>query len=48
MRILSMMVVSTVFALGMTVSHAPAQMFVFPQQGQSPDQQELDEFTCHK
>ena len=25
-----------------------AQMFVFPEKGQSPEQQEQDEFTCHK
>ncbi len=24
------------------------QMFVFPEKGQSPDQQELDEFSCYK
>jgi predicted lipid-binding transport protein (Tim44 family) len=48
MRILSMIGVSTLFTLVLTLSPAHAQMFVFPQQGQSPDQQELDEFTCHK
>ncbi len=27
---------------------AHAQMFVFPEKGQTKDQQELDQFTCHK
>ncbi len=48
MRILSMIGVTTVFMLVMGLSNAQAQMFIFPQKGQSPDQQELDEFTCHK
>jgi hypothetical protein len=27
---------------------AQAQVFVFPEKGQSPEQQEQDEFSCHK
>jgi hypothetical protein len=27
---------------------AHAQMFIFPEKGQSKDQQELDQFTCYK
>ncbi|MDN5940246.1 MAG: glycine zipper domain-containing protein [Nitrospira sp.] len=27
---------------------AGAQMFIFPEKGQSKDQQEFDQFTCHK
>lgn len=27
---------------------AHAQMFIFPEKGQSKDQQEFDQFTCHK
>ena len=36
---LSLVVVSTV---------AQGQMFVYPEKGQSPEQQEQDEFSCHK
>jgi Glycine zipper len=28
--------------------HLPAQTFVFPEKGQSPEQQEQDDFTCYK
>ena len=48
MRILSIVLVSTLFTLLMSLSHLHAQMFIFPQKGQSPDQQEFDEFTCYK
>lgn len=48
MRILFMIGVTTMFMLVLGLSNAQAQMFIFPQKGQSPDQQELDEFTCHK
>jgi len=43
-----MMSVTTVFTLVMGVSHAHAQMFIYPLKGQTPDQQEFDEFSCHK
>lgn len=38
------------FGLGLClhVSHLSAQTFVFPEKGQSPEQQELDDFTCFK
>ena len=48
MRMLFMVGITTVFMLMMGLSNAQAQMFIFPQEGQSPDQQELDEFTCYK
>jgi len=48
MHLLIMMSVTTVFTLVMGVSHAHAQMFIYPLNGQPPDQQEFDEFTCHK
>ena len=37
-------------AMGLVVGStaAQAQMFVFPEKGQSPQQQEQDEFACHK
>ena len=47
MRILFMIGITTAFMLVMGFN-AQAQMFIFPQKGQSPDQQELDEFTCYK
>ncbi len=48
MRMLSMIAHMTVLIVLMGLSQAQAQMFIFPQNGQSPDQQELDEFTCYK
>lgn len=33
--------------IGISVD-AHAQMFIFPEKGQSKDQQELDQFTCYK
>ena len=36
---------------GSPVDHAPpppVKTFVFPEKGQSPEQQELDDFTCYK
>ena len=37
-------------ALGLVVGStaAQAQLFVFPEKGQTPEQQEQDEFSCHK
>jgi hypothetical protein len=43
-----MMGVTTLFTLVFALSISQAQMFIFPQKGQSPDQQELDEFSCYK
>jgi hypothetical protein len=40
-------IAAVALAWDMTIS-AEAQMFIFPEQGQSKDQQELDQFTCHK
>lgn len=38
--------------LGVTVvvlsTNVQAQLFVYPEKGQSPEQQEQDEFACHK
>ncbi len=48
MHILFMMSVTTVFTLVLALSNAHAQMFIYPLNGQTSDQQELDEFTCHK
>ena len=37
-------------ALGVVLfaSHSTAQTFVFPEKGQSPEQQEQDDFVCYK
>lgn len=37
-------------ALGVALfaSHSTAQTFVFPEKGQSPEQQEQDDFVCYK
>ena len=48
MRMLFMVGVTTLFTLGMGLSSLQAELFIFPQKGQSPDQQELDEFSCYK
>lgn len=37
-----------VFGLFGYCTTSQAEMFIFPQQGQSPQQQEQDEFTCYK
>ncbi|MDH5774773.1 MAG: glycine zipper domain-containing protein [Nitrospirota bacterium] len=47
MRTLFTISITTAFMLVMGFN-VQAQMFIFPQKGQSPDQQELDEFTCYK
>ena len=38
------------FGLGLVVlaSYSTAKTFVFPEKGQSPEQQEQDDFTCYK
>lgn len=38
--------VALTFVIGLASS--PAQMFIYPLQGQSPDKQEFDQFTCYK
>ena len=48
MRILFMIGVTTLFTLVMGLSYSQAQMFIYPLKGQTPDQQEFDEFSCHK
>jgi len=48
MHILFMIGVTTVFTLVLALSNAQAQMFIYPLKGQTSDQQEFDEFTCHK
>ena len=48
MRVIFIAGVMILFALVFGLSSAQAQMFIYPLKGQSPDQQEFDEFTCHK
>ena len=48
MRVLMITGVTILFALALGLSFSQAQMFIYPLKGQSPDQQEFDEFTCHK
>ena len=44
------LILGLMFGLGLLLlaSPLPAQTFVFPEKGQSPEQQELDDFTCYK
>lgn len=44
------LIVGPMFGLGLLLlaPHVQAQTFVFPEKGQSPEQQELDDFTCYK
>ena len=44
------MAVSASLVIGLFVCStvSQAEMFIFPQQGQSPQQQEMDQFTCYK
>lgn len=41
-------IMAVVIALIGLSSETDAQMFVFPEKGQTKEQQELDEFTCYK
>ena len=44
-----MRVLLTLFAIGILVASAQAQeLFVFPNEDQSQDQQDKDEFQCHR
>jgi len=38
----------SLLALFVVSNGAQAEMFIFPEKGQSKDQQELDQFTCYK
>jgi len=40
--------ISAILNLGMFMTSAQSEMFIFPKDGQSAEQQELDEFTCYK
>jgi hypothetical protein len=40
--------VMTAAGLVFLATAAQAQVFVYPEKGQSPEQQEQDEFSCHK
>ncbi|GJL60221.1 MAG: hypothetical protein NPIRA03_30780 [Nitrospirales bacterium] len=44
------LIVGLMFGLGLLflAPHVHAQTFVFPEKGQSPEQQELDDFKCYK
>ncbi|MDR4493972.1 MAG: glycine zipper domain-containing protein [Nitrospirales bacterium] len=44
------LILGLTLGLGLLVhaSHLSAQTFVFPEKGQSPEQQEQDDFTCYK
>ena len=48
MRVSSIIGMSTVLTLVMAVASLPAEMFIYPLKGQSPDKQEMDEFACYK
>jgi len=39
---------SAILNLGMFMTSAQSEMFIYPKDGQSAEQQELDEFRCYK
>lgn len=41
-------VIFTALALGLSVQLAHAQQFVYPKEGQSPQQQQQDEYACYQ
>jgi hypothetical protein len=48
MRIQTVIGVSVTLTFVIGLASSPAQMFIYPLEGQSPDKQEMDEFTCYK
>ena len=48
MRIQLVIGVSVALTFVFGLASSPAQMFIYPLQGQSPDKQEFDQFTCYK
>jgi predicted lipid-binding transport protein (Tim44 family) len=48
MRLLSVIGISIALTIVMGLSSSPAQMFIYPLEGQSSDKQEMDEFACYK
>jgi len=48
MRIQSVIGISVALTFVMGLASSPAEMFIYPLKGQSPDQQEFDQFSCYK
>lgn len=48
MRIQSVVGVSVALTFVIGLASCPAQMFIYPLQGQSPEKQEFDQFTYYK
>ena len=48
MRVLSMISISVALTFVAGLASSQAQMFIYPLEGQSPEQQEMDEFSCYK
>ena len=48
MRMQSVIGISLALTFVIGLSSSPAQMFIYPLKGQSPDKQEMDEFACYK
>jgi hypothetical protein len=48
MRVHSVIGISVALTVIIGLASSPAQMFIYPLEGQSPDKQEMDEFSCYK
>jgi hypothetical protein len=48
MRVQSVIGISVALTFVLGLASSPAQMFIYPLEGQRPDKQEMDEFSCYK